>query len=485
MANTNVRRKTKSAKINRAGGHAYSLSDKAALATLVLSTFNEDQYYRSAEDARTELTGLVARVDPEFSMRLAVMARRDYHMRTLPQILAATIAELHPGTPKLRKAISTVCERPDDMAGIVSYYLASFGKKKLPASIVHGLRAAFDKFSDYQLGKYSLTSREWKMIDVIRMVHPRPTDKNRKAIEALVKDGKFTVETWETELSSAGQVAESKDVAKADTWKRLIAEDKLGYMALLRNLRNICASCDKDTIATVADRIADPERVHKSKQFPFRFFSAYRELQDVNAPKQIIVAITKALDAACDNVPLLPGETAVVVDLSGSMDQGVSQKSRVTLKEIGALFGAILGKANMGDSYAFGTTAQQVAFNPTDSGLSIMADAMRPNVGYSTSFGAAISVLSRAYDRIVFMTDCQGWHGGYGDNAPSELAAYSKKFDCDPFIYCIDLAGYGTSKFSGAKYTQIAGFSERVFDLINVNEIGSDALINQVESITL
>src|SRR5205807_9527233 len=91
-----------------------------------------------------------------------------------------------------------------------------------------------------------------------------------------------------------------------------------------------------DTIARqVAARLADPEQVARSRQFPFRFLAAYKSVPSL----RWAYPLEQALAASLANVPHLAGRTLILVDRSGSMFDGISAKSGLNRADTAALFG--------------------------------------------------------------------------------------------------------------------------------------------------
>lgn len=198
-----------------------------------------------------------------------------------------------------------------------------------------------DKFDKYALAKYRGEGKSFKLVDVVNLVHPTPTEKNLEAIAALVKGELKSFDTWETGLSAAGQIA-SNEGEKADfkkeAWIKLIWEKKIGYFALLRNLRNIIEQAP-EVIPEAIETLTNPVIIKKSLVLPFRYLTAFEEIQKLTQGKvvrEVLAALNRAVDIAVDNVPKFDGETLVVLDVSGSMKEGgMGQKSPHI---VGALF---------------------------------------------------------------------------------------------------------------------------------------------------
>src|SRR5262249_46756259 len=151
-------------------------------------------------------------------------------------------------------------------------------------------------FDEYQLAKYRKTGAEISLVDAVNLVHPRHTP----ALKKLVDGTLAPAETWETKLTQAGAAAESEDELaelKKETWERLIKNRKLGYFALLRNLRNILTVSPEATEEAIA-LLIDEKLISKSLVLPFRFLAAVEALQNTNLPRagDVISALSVAVD---------------------------------------------------------------------------------------------------------------------------------------------------------------------------------------------
>jgi 60 kDa SS-A/Ro ribonucleoprotein len=359
--------------------------------------------------------------------------------------------------------------------------------KPIPNSLKKGLRKAIGKFNSYELGKYKGEKKEVSMVDLINLIHPKPTDKNGFAIGDLVNGTLKANDTWEKNLTQAGQKAkteEEKSEFKKEVWVNLIKERKIGYFALLRNLRNIIEQAP-DILDEAIVMLTDEKLIKNSLVLPFRYATAYRQIQNdlPNCPRKVIAGISKAGDIALSNVPKFDGKTCIVLDVSGSMNGKPI--------EIGSMFAAVLAKTNDdADFVIFANEAKYKALNPQDSALTLADNIMRDDeVGGGTNFHSIFETINKKYDRIIILSDMQGWmedssfmHPG----APSEtFKRYKNKYSADPFVYSFNLNDYGTLMFPEKKVCAIAGWSEKIFDLMKILETDKDALINEIEKIQL
>ena len=277
---------------NHEGAIAWRMTPEWELYTTVVTTMGvEDKFYESGEDRVRRIADLVRKVKPEFVAQLAVYTREQMHLRSVPLLLLVELTQCHHGDSLVSRAVCRTIQRADEITELLMCYQWRTGKTDLSGlscQLRKGLAEAFNKFDEYQFAKYDRKDRKVTLRDALILVHPKPKDDQQANIFRKIKsDTLETPVTWETELSAVGQhhfdSEEEKDNAKREVWKKLVRSRRLGYMATLRNLRNMLKlGMDKETMQMVCDFIANPEAVRKSKQLPFRFLSAFLELQKKN-----------------------------------------------------------------------------------------------------------------------------------------------------------------------------------------------------------
>jgi hypothetical protein len=393
---------------NLAGGQAYAQSNELALVSLLLTSFVNEQFYKNAQTTLADLKKLSEKIkDKEFVAKSAIYARDKFGMRSVTHALAAELTSQLNGAEWGKDFYNKVVVRVDDMTEILSYYLAYKTEKnnpKFPNALKKGFAKAFDKFDGYQLAKYKGENKEVKLVDIVNLVHPVPTQRNLEALQLLVKGELKNTQTWESKLSAVGQQAESEeDLAelKSNAWSELIETKKIGYFALLRNLRNIITQSPQ-SVKAACEMLVDERLIKNSRVLPFRFATAYDEINKIGSSKEVrdvLMAINQALEVSVQNVPKFDGETLVVMDVSGSMMGRAS--------EIASLFGAVLAKANNCDVMTFATNADYKSYNPMDSVMSIRSSFRYSGGG--TNFKSIFQKANKKYDRIIILSDMQGW----------------------------------------------------------------------------
>ena len=476
--------------VNRDGFPAYKMQDKEQLVTAVLTTmFGEPKFYGSTDEDIFVLATVICGEEPSFVAKLACYARNVANMRSVSHVLACIIA--HEAHEYTRAVIRNIIVRPDDITEIMACYKQMYGKP-FPNALKREIAEQIQRFDEYALAKYNSRGMSMKLRDVLRITHPTPKDEKTEALFRKVLDDTLeTPYTWETELSEKGNTKE--------VWDELISSGKVGYMALLRNLRNI-VKCGAD-IAPVLKVLSDPERVKKSRQLPFRFFSAYRMLEQENLmTPEIHRALENALTVSVENLDTVPGRTLIAVDVSGSMGSCISRKSTVMCSEIAGLLGAMSSRicedaavcyfdCPGGWSCLRGDKGYIVEhYGKYDSILEICRKHIFSGGGtqmdlpmkYALEEDKSASI--KPFDRVIYFSDNVCNSSSYGiKTVQSMVDKYRKKYNPDFWVHGVDLQGYGTQQFCGKNFNLIAGWSDKVLEFILLAEKGIGSLVQTIE----
>lgn len=460
--------------VNKAGGEAYDQSPKLKLVSLLLTSLLKDQFYRSANATASECIAAVDAVDPKFAAKAAIYARQVDGMRSISHLVAAHLASKVKGSKWMKEFLQFVVKRPDDVTEIVGCFMALYGQKPTNA-MKKGLWRALSAFDAYQVAKYRQSGANLSLVDVVNLLHPPSTE----PLTALVNGTLAPAETWEAKMTKAGQ----EGTEKKAVWATLVLERKIGYFALLRNLRNILQECQEEpeVLNAALSLLTDENLIRKSLVFPFRFLTAIDEIKKCGLPntQRTIVALSKAMDLSLSNIPIFEGKTLIAVDCSGSM--GWSTCGSVTTNRIAALFAAAIAKAQDADVLTFDGRAFYQTLNLMDS-VSTIAESMQFRGG-ATDFNAIFRTANRAYDRIIILSDMQGWVGGY---CPSRsFRDYRQNYRANPKIFSFDLSGYGSLQFPEQNVVALAGFSDKTLPLLKMLDQDQNALIKLIEEIDL
>lgn len=457
MSRFNTKTITRTPVRNTAGGKAFAMDAQTELIHAVLTTFLDDKYYESGADRMSRLQTLIGKCDPQFVARLAVIARREFHLRSVSHLLLGELSKNVRGEGIVKTAIVAATERPDDLTELAAYV-----GLPMPKQVKRGIRNALLKFDRYALSKYRGEGHEFSLVDLFNMTHPKAqhaTKEQRDAWKDLINgDLKTEGKTWESKLSAT----EGDEEAKTDAWEGLIAKGKLGYMALLRNLNNLIKSGVSDkTIKLAVKQLTDPAQIKKSKQLPFRYYTAYEQVQ---GNRLLTDAISEAMDIAVDNAPKLEGKTLIAVDVSGSMSGDPLTKA--------GIMAATLAKANKDADITLIDTSKH-AFN-VSSRLPVVdiVEKMRRYGGGGTEMSLAFDT-NVVYDRIIILSDNESWAESWrGDSVQQAFNRYKSRTGATPTVFAIDIQGYGTKDITGGDVFHLAGFSDRLLDFITLVEKG-------------
>lgn len=332
---------------------------------------------------------------PQIVSDLANEIRTQGKLRHTPLYLALSLVKA--GSKKTKRAescravvadtLSKIIQRPDELAEFVALYFKD-GRKMLTNQTKKGLTKAFKKFNEYSLSKYANREGAVKLRDVLFLIHPKPDNKLQQKLWDKLANKELTApETWERELSAG------KD--KKATFTSLLKENKLGALALLRNLRNMEeAGVDRGLIRTGLKNM-DTERV-----LPFRFISAAKYAPSLEPD------LEEAMIRSLSSLKKLPGKTILMVDNSGSMSDPVSSKSEITRSEA-AIALAILLREICEDSEVV-VFSDDAVRAPSRRGF-----ALREAIRRATRMGGTYTEKGKkladklGYDRLIIFTDEQ------------------------------------------------------------------------------
>ncbi len=367
-----------------------TLSPAAQLRRTVMSMMLfESTFYESGEDAATRVRNLVKEVSFDDAAQIVIDARVKMKLRHVPLLIIRELLRYYKGR-QMGDLISRVIQRPDEMGELLALYQKDGKDQPLTAQLKIGLARAFKKFNEYSLAKYNRDSAEIKIRDVMFLAHPRPKDVAQvELFKRVASNALATPDTWEVELSAG------KD--KREVFERLISENRLGALALLRNLRGMIEAGVSEDVIRQGLAAMKTERV-----LPFRFISAAKY-----APR-LEDALEQSMFKCLAEVPKLAGKTALLIDHSGSMGYQVSAKSEITRFDAAAALAMILRE--VGERvrvFTFSDRTIEVAPRRGFALFSAVKEVVNP-VG--TLLGAAVRHVYKEFpecDRIIVITDEQ------------------------------------------------------------------------------
>jgi len=513
--------------VTHEGGPGFAKKAKTELFLLAVSNVvGENTFYEAGADRDSRFKALVHKVavsDPAWMFGMIGWLRGEANMRSAALVMAAEAARActmasgravdasntltMPARPTTRQIIGAALQRADEPGEMLAYWTAHYGRK-IPQPVKRGVADAVRKlYSEYSLLKYDTASHGWRFADVLDLTHPKPATPAQGALFVHALDRRHGREwdghpaqgeslpmvaanyhfrqsiahgnvalftdpdllkaagmTWEDALSLAGN-----KIDKRKLWEAMIPS--MGYMALLRNLRNFDEAGVSDEVADqVAQRLTDPAQVARSRQLPFRFYSAYVEVPSDRWRHPL----GKALDVALVNLPKLPGRTLVLIDTSGSMTGcTISEKSKVTAAAAAAVLGIALAKSQGADVYGWANFPYSYKLTRGASTLREVEGflATTGQGGHGTDIPAAFKAYA-GHDRVFLLSDMQtvGGHRSYYATDPVKLIPAHVP------LYAYDLQGYRAAALStvAPNRHQLGGYTDRTLQMVPYLERGED-----------
>jgi hypothetical protein len=426
------------------GAPARNISTELQLRRSVLACLLwESQFYEDGVEIAGRIAELVPKVAAEKVASLAVEAREKMKLRHAPLLLVREMARHATHRGFVAETLAQVIQRADELAEFVAIYWKD-GRVPLSAQVKKGLAAAFPKFDAYALAKYD-RGGPVKLRDVLFLAHAKPRDEAQSEVWKRLIAGELTApDTWEVALSSGAD--------KREAWERLLREQKLGALALLRNLRNMREAGVDESLVLAALGSMSTARV-----LPFRFLAAARYApQWEEALEQAMLKCVGSQDKTQEKLGgnALPGKTIVLVDVSGSMTAPLSHRSE--MQRTDAAYGLAVLLREIGEKVAVFSFSDTLVEVPARRGFALRdaIDASQRHNG--TQLGKAVTELNQnhGYDRLIVITDEQAH-----DTVP---AARGKG-------YVINVASYKNGVGYG-KWTHIDGWSESVVEYIRTLE---------------
>src|SRR5215472_8754522 len=333
----------------------------------------ENQFYEDGVEIAGRIAELVPKVQAERVAALAVEAREQMKLRHAPLLLVREMARHKTHRGLVAETLERVIQRADELCEFVAIYWKD-GRVPLSGQVKKGLAAAFPKFDEYQLAKYD-RGGPIQLRDVLFLCHAKPRDDKQAGVWKKLIWGRLAVpDTWEVALSSGAD--------KREAWSRLLAENKLGALALLRNLRNMKEAGVEEQLVLSTLRSANTQRV-----LPFRFLAAARYApQWEEALEQLMLKSTAEQEK-------LTGKTVLLVDVSGSMNWALSKRSE--MKRTDAAYGLAVLLRETGERVSVFSFSDHLVEVPARRGFALR-DAIDTSQAHNgTYLGKAVEQLNQ------------------------------------------------------------------------------------------
>ena len=483
--------------VNDAGGAAYELSPKAALARMAVTGCFGQTYYASAELQLDRVLDLALKVDVDFLARTALYARRKGFMKDMPALLCAVLATRD--LDRLTEIFPQVIDNGKMLRNFVQVLRSGVtGRKSLGSAPKRLVRQWLERATERKLLDASVGNSP-SLADVVKMVHPHPADPAREAFYAWLVGKPWNpealpealrhFEAWK--LSREGEVPNvpfqmltALDLGEKE-WTAIA--ETASWQTTRMNLNTFARHNvfkDGNVVDRIAKRLADPERVRRARVFPYQLLVAYLNAGN-DLPGMLREALQDAMETAIGNVPKIAGKVVVCPDVSGSMQSAVTgyrkgATSKVRCIDVAALVAAaFLRKNRAARVLPFEVNVVDIQLNPRDAVMT-NATKLAKIGGGGTNCSAPLAKLNAekaAVDLVVFVSDNESWADPKSGRGPAVMAEWEKLKQRNPKarLACIDLVPNTTTQAPDRQdILNIGGFSDTVFDLVSAFAAGAD-----------
>jgi 60 kDa SS-A/Ro ribonucleoprotein len=478
---------------NEAGGTAYKLTPKAALAQYSATGCFSQTFYADAAEQLDKVLALARELDAEFVARTAVYARESGFMKDMPALLVAVLST------KDKALFERVFPRVIDNGKMLRNFVqimrsGATGRKSLGSLPKRMVREWFEKRRPETIFKQSI-GQSPSFADVLKMVHPKPSDAEKEALYGYfigreIDADKLPGIVKNFERFKASESTDVPDVPfqmltalpiSSKEWTEIARNAPWQMTRMnLNTFQRHGVFASGEMVGIIADRLRDREAIKRAKVFPYQLLNAFTAAsKNTEIPRAITEALQDAMEIATENVPEIDGKVYVFPDISGSMQSPATgyrkgATSTVRCLDIAALVAAaILRKNPTAEVIPFSDNVVEARLNPRDS---VMTNANKlaslPSGG--TNCSAPLRRLNQYgsnADLLIYVSDNESWMDSNRSwNSGTETMKQWNEFKTrnpQAKLVCIDIQPYAhTQAQERADILNVGGFSDQVFTLL-------------------
>lgn len=484
--------------INEAGGLAYKLSPKEALAQLAATGCLSQTFYANEVNQLKTILELSAAsdIDDEFLAKLALYARVKGFMKDIPAVLCAILASRK--SPLLDKVFPIVIDNGKMLRNFVMAVRSGVtGRKSFGSAVRRLIRNWFDARTEQQIFNMSIGNNP-SMADVVKMVHPTPKTPQREALYGYLIGKPYDesqlpqaiVEYIHLLKTGVDENAVVPDVPfqfltslelTTNQWKTIAqnASWQTTRMNLNTFLRHGVFE-DKELVSKIAARLRNEEEILRAKTFPYQLMTAFMNASE-EVPSDVRLALQDAMEIATENVPVIDGLVALCVDVSGSMSSPVTGYRRGATSAVkcvdvaGLMASCILRRNPNAVVIPFEEKVRRCTLNPRDSIITNAQKLANLNGGGTNCSSAMKYIVENNInpDIVIYISDNESWVDTDPNHSWKDctetVAAWDKLRQNKPNarLINIDIQPYRSSQtLNRADIANIGGFSDAVFDFV-------------------
>jgi len=517
--------------VNSAGGKAYELSAKAALARYAMTGCMSNTYYVKAENHLATVLDLAGKCEPKFIAQLAVYSRKHGFMKDMPALLCAHLTTRgEEGAKMFRLAFPKAIDNGTMLrnflqimrSGTVGRKSLGYGPKKLCKSWLES------NHPTWLFRQLAVQHGEFKAKDIISMIHPngKQASKGHDALFGYwLGKVKPESEKWNDLPPVVHEFEEwkkNRDLPPPKVDFRLLDSQKMtpeqwakvirqqNWHAVKKNIntaiRNGALKADKQLGEFMADRIKDQEIIKRARVMPSDLLSAYKYIDHKNTPRVIIDALHDAMELAVLNAPVAEGRTLVIVDVSGSMSWSMTgghgnTVSKVRCIDVAALFATAMARNNRDSIILPVDTRVHTDYRPEPRNTVLSeAERLAKYGGGGTALSAALfaaNISKLKVDNVIVLSDQESWadsttsifidgrHAPHGTKMMVEWEKLSSRNKGCKMV-CVDIVpGTTHQTIEGRKdILHVSGWNDSVFRVIETYLSGdTDSWLSIIESV--
>ncbi len=501
---------------NEAGGQAYQLTPRHALAQYAATGCLSQTYYATAEDQLQQVLKLCEKVPTDFIARTALHCRQKGFMKDVPALLCAVLAA------RDAERLELIFDRLIDDAKMLRNFVQILrsgvtGRKSLGSLPKRLVRRWFETRSDEAIFRADV-GQSPSLADIVKMVHPHPATKSREALYGYLIGRQHDASALprivrEFEAWKADPQGNPPDVPfqmltalplTAEQWQAIArrAPWQMTRMNLNTFARHGVFSI-KEITRLVASRLRHEDQVRRAKVFPYQLLAAYLNV-GAEVPHEVKEALQDAMEISISNVPVVSGKVVVAPDVSGSMHSAVTgarkgATSKVRCIDVAALVAAAFLRQNRSaEVLPFENNVVRVSLNPRDSVMTNAQKLASLPCGGTNCSAVLIDLNARKVqaDLVIYVSDNESWidtpyHGHFGGSATRTMSEWTKFKQRNPKarLVCLDIQPYATTQAQEREdILNIGGFSDSVFSVIAAfarGELGGDHWTGEIEKTSL
>ena len=452
---------------------------------LLVVSFADDPSKPLFEAGLTARAAVLA-ADPDRIGRMAIRLDMEANSHDAALWLTAELAAAYGKDENIARLMEEILRHPGDIPLWLSFYARAAGPGTKPGRVIRRpldlLLNRLDEFS------YSRSTRETQLAlqEAVRFLRPKASGRVRKDLFGRILRDQIPVRsTWEQEWHALHHQLydspEQRQVVLRDKWKEGISSFRIGYPALLNNLRPmLCAGVSGKVLKLAAEYLSNAAAVRRSAVSPLRILEVHQALRQMEQGGAAMLA--EALEDAVLQTGWhrlgSEGVSLIAMDVSNSMKQPVHPGGTALRFDIAPLLAGLWkSRGYRVITGIIGNTWKPLEGSPQP--VLMAADHFRSRedeAGYGINAHLILQDLLRrkqVVDRLLIFTDCRLW-ATRGFNQPSGAGLmeswrqYRRELAPDSKLYLFDLAGYGSRplEYTSDDVFLIAGWKDAVLDVL-------------------